>query len=158
MSWRSSRTAYAWRLSLQPAQNGSFPARVVVHLRAGALERAVERFRDFRSVRGTGPEKDEKFSLLRSRPQRQLQVKSFVVGDFSGRTSRFEGKCAPTSFVASIDDSFLFSCLNAELRSGTAKLCQEQVRPGQPAHLRAGLVPVGARLLRVCALSFARPS
>ena len=136
----------------------SFPPLVVVHLRAGALERAVERFRDFCSRRGTGPEKDEKFSLLRSWPQRQLQVKSFIVGDFSVRTSRFEGKCAPTSFVALIDDSFLFSCLNAELRSGTAKLCQEQVRPGQPAHLRAGLVPAEARLLRGGALSSARPN
>ena len=96
--------------------------------------------------------------LLRSRPQRQLQVKSFIVGDFSSRTSRFEGKWSPTSFVASIDDSFLFSCLNAGLRSGTAKLCQEQVRPGQPAHLRAGLVPVEARLLRGGALSSARPN
>ena len=98
---------------------------LVSHLWAGALERAVERFRDFRSVRGTGPEKDEKFSLLRSRPQRQLQLKSFVVGDFSGRSSRFEGKWLLTSFVASIDHSFLFSCLNAELRSGVEKLWQE---------------------------------
>mgnify|MGYP001362101101 CR=1 FL=1 len=80
------------------------------------------------------------------------------LGDFSGRTSRFEGKWSPTSFVASIDDSFLFSCLNAELRSGTAKLCQEQVRPGQPAQLRAGLVPADARLLRGGALSSARPN
>ena len=121
---------------------------LISRLMAGALERAVERFRDFCSRRGTGPEKDEKFSLLRSWPQRQLQVKSFVVGDFSGRTSRFEGKCAPTSFVASIDDSFLFSCLNAELRSGVEKLWQEQVGAGRPAQLRAGLVPAEARLLR----------
>ena len=77
-----------------------------------------------------------------------LRVGRKVQRDFSGRTSRFEGKWSPTSFVASIDHSFLFSCLNAELRSGVEKLWQEQVGAGRPAQLRAGLVPAEARLLR----------
>ena len=99
-----------------------FLPRVVAHLRAGLPERHAERCSPRRSAWSLRPEKDEKFSLLRSRPQRQRQVKSFVVANFSGRTLSFEGECPPAPLVASIDDSFLFNCLNAELRSLVEKL------------------------------------
>jgi len=102
-----------------------------------------------------GRKKVEKFNLLRSRPRRQLRIKSAVAADFSGRTSHFDRKWTPTPFVASIDDSFLFSCLDVELRclwdgqsSGRSKLGRADRRIFEPGSCprRRGFVVGGAAI------------